>query len=323
MIVLPSSVRFLAATTIAAVTFININTVDGHGTEVRQCVTPNGQLRFFVEHGGGNLDGGSTARSMTIRDDKTNAQITKIQDGIINDQGKYASDRWGCINNVLPDVVNTCGGGQEYNDWVYYEYPVTCNRRVSYTLLSDNTIALEEACGSLYPATLKGIIRDASPPVPKINGQNLPYTITVMADSTESTSAVVTFAASATDDCDASPSVTTTIASGSSFPLGDTQVTVTATDNQSNDGTNTLTVRVISPPPPTPTTTTTRPTPSPTRIPSFSTKTNPTRNPSNSKSISHVSSSQVSTYIECICVPIHIIVMQYIFIFIEYYLPKL
>ena len=188
-------------------------------------------------------------------------------------------------------------------------------------MLSDNTIALEEACGSLYPATLKGIIRDASPPVPKINGQNLPYTITVMADSTESTSAVVTFAASATDDCDASPSVTTTIASGSSFPLGDTQVTVTATDNQSNDGTNTLTVRVISPPPP-PTTTTTSPTPSPTRI-KRSTKTNPTRNPSNSKSISHVPSSQVSTYIECICVPIHIIVMQYIFIFIEYYLPKL
>jgi len=314
MIVLHSSVRFLAAATIAAVSFIN--TVDGHGTEVRQCVTPNGQLRFFVEHGGGNLDGGSTAGSMTIRDDKTNAQITKIQDGIINDQGRYASDRWGCINDVLPDVVNTCGGGKEYNDWVYYEYPVTCNRQVSYTLLSDNIVALEEACGSLYPAIFKGFIRDASPPVPKINGQNLPYTITVMADSTESTSAVVTFAASATDDCDARPSVTTNYASGSSFPLGDTQVTVTATDNQSNDGTNTLTVRVISPP-------TSSPTPSPTRIPSFSTKTNTTRNPSNNKSISHVPSSQVSTYIECICVSIHIIVMQYIFIFIEYYLPKL
>ena len=116
-----------------------------------------------------------------------------------------------------------------------------------------------------------------------------------MADSTESTSAVVTFTASATDDCDASPSVTTNYASGSSFPLGDTQVTVTATDNQNNDGTNTLTVRVISPP-------TTSPTQSPSSSPTSNPTSNPSTLPSNIPSISHVPSLQVST-IKCICVP--------------------
>ena len=305
MVVLPSFVRFLAATTIAAVSFIN--TVDGHGTEVRQCVTPDGKLRFFVEHWHGTppnfpseLSSAGDAGTMTIRDDKTGASANSYPIAMINNQVRSASARWGCIDDALPTLVSTCS--MTYNDWVYYEYPVTCNQQVSYTLLSGNTVVLEKACTNLYPATVSGTITDSSPPVPKINGQNLPYTITVMADSTESTSAVVTFTASATDDCDASPSVTTNCAitncaSGSSFPLGDTQVTVTATDNKNNVGTNTLTVRVISPP-------TTSPTQSPSSSPTTNptSKSNPSTLPSNIPSISHVPSLQVST-IKCICVP--------------------
>jgi len=300
MVVLPSFVRFLAATTIAAVSFIN--TVDGHGTEVRQCITPDGKLRFFVEHWHGTpnfqseLSSAGAAGTMTIRDNKTGASANYYPIAMINNQGRSASTRWGCINNALPTLVSSCN--RSYNDWVYYEYPVTCNQQVSYTLLSGNTVVLQEACSTLYPATVTRIIRDSSPPVPKINvngqNRNLPYTITVMADSTESTSAVVTFTVSATDDCDASPSVTTNYASGSSFPLGDTQITVTATDNESNVGTNTLTVRVISPP-------TTSPTPGPTQSPSSSPTPNPTSNPSNIPSISHVPSLQVSTYQMYLC----------------------
>ena len=137
MVLLPSFVRFLAATTIAAVSFIN--TVDGHGTEVRRCITPDGKLRFFVEHWHGDQYSISSSDTMTIRDDIDGIQITKAPDGIINDQGKSASSRWGCINNALPTFVRNCNLSYPYNDWVYYDYPVdgsiTCNQPVSYIAL--------------------------------------------------------------------------------------------------------------------------------------------------------------------------------------------
>jgi hypothetical protein len=59
------------------------------------------------------------------------------------------------------------------------------------------------------------------------------------------TSVVVTYpAATATDNCSSSPTITYSHASGSVFPVGTTQVTVTATDAAGNDSTCTFNVHV-------------------------------------------------------------------------------
>ncbi|HEY0548793.1 MAG TPA: immunoglobulin domain-containing protein, partial [Verrucomicrobiae bacterium] len=62
---------------------------------------------------------------------------------------------------------------------------------------------------------------------------------------TASNSAPVTFAATATDDCDPNPSLVCTPASGSTFPLGTNFVTCVATDANGNSTTNTFTVTVF------------------------------------------------------------------------------
>jgi hypothetical protein len=55
----------------------------------------------------------------------------------------------------------------------------------------------------------------------------------------------VSFSATAEDDCDASPTLALSHASGSSFPIGDTNVTVTATDSTGKVTTGQLTVTVL------------------------------------------------------------------------------
>jgi len=63
-------------------------------------------------------------------------------------------------------------------------------------------------------------------------------------DTGDPTGTTVTFAASATDNCDPSPEITFSPTSGSHFPIGDTVVTVTATDDSGNTDTCTFTVSV-------------------------------------------------------------------------------
>ena len=146
------------------------------------------------------------------------------------------------------------------NHWVYFDRKATCNVEVKYTLEKGNTVVLEDGCGTgtnkLYPAVIEGTFLDSSAPVPKINGEGLPQTILVTAAGTGSDSAIVTFEASAVDDCDANPIVTvshSSHSSGSAFPLGDTVLTVTATDNKGNKSEiGYLTVTVIRPPTSTP-----------------------------------------------------------------------
>lgn len=59
------------------------------------------------------------------------------------------------------------------------------------------------------------------------------------------TSKIVNFTVSATDNCDANPTVTATPASGSAFPVGTTTVNVTATDASGNTTTGSFTVTVL------------------------------------------------------------------------------
>ena len=140
---------------------------------------------------------------------------------------------------------------------VYYERSVTCNVEIEwYTLRRGNSFHLQDGCAenypdsTLYPAKVGPVNFH---PVPKIDGNNLPYTISVIAAEVSHSHAVVNFEASATDKCDTSPSIILSHPSGYSFPIGSTDVTVTATDSYGNDGIGILTVIVEAAPTKTPT----------------------------------------------------------------------
>jgi hypothetical protein len=226
----------------------------GHGTEVRICTTPSGKQRFFVKHWHGSLGTANSAGTMTIKfEDQvtgTTSQSTKYPNGLFNNKPLTGSSTgWGCLNDAEPTRVGTTSCGTE-DDWVYFDSAAgVCNSPVRYTLLAGNTAILESGCGSLYPAaTAWFTITDQSPPIPKVNGNTLPWNLVLSASNAGDSSAVATFLASADDDCDPSPSIVLSHASGSSFPIGDTVVTVNATDVTGRSTVSQLTVTVIAAP---------------------------------------------------------------------------
>src|SRR5262249_36516912 len=86
-------------------------------------------------------------------------------------------------------------------------------------------------------------VKDTTPPV-----LSTPQDLTVEQAAPAGT--VVAFVVSATDVCDASPSVTCSPASGSAFPLGETVVRCTARDASGNTAEQTFKVLVRDTTPP-------------------------------------------------------------------------
>jgi hypothetical protein len=109
--------------------------------------------------------------------------------------------------------------------------------RVGYADAGDYTVVVSNSLGAVVspPATLT--VRDTTAPV-----LHLPSDLTI--EATEPAGAAVTFAATATDDRDGPVSVTSTLASGSVFPIGTTTVTAQAHDSAGNVATGTFTVAV-------------------------------------------------------------------------------
>jgi hypothetical protein len=79
---------------------------------------------------------------------------------------------------------------------------------------------------------------------------NCPAPMVVNADSGQCGKSNVIFTVTATDDCDATPTVVSTPASGSSFPVGTTTVTSVVTDDAGNTNSCSFTVTVIDDQPP-------------------------------------------------------------------------
>ena len=267
--------RFILA---ALCTAVILPLARGHGVQVRICPTPSGTTRFFVLHWHSALSVPADAGTMTIKfEDKnagTSSQSLQIPDGFINNKViDGSSTGWGCINDAEPTQVGSTCRTSEVN-WVYYDYRSVCFVPVQFTLLAGNTCVLEDGCsGSLYPAATGWFTStDAAPPIPKIDGNELPWNLVVTASNVGDSSAVVTFSATASDDCDPNPSVVVSHASGSTFPVGDTTVTVNATDADGRVTTAELTVTVLK------RTESPSSSPSPSSQPSLSSK--PSREPS-------------------------------------------
>jgi hypothetical protein len=223
----------------------------GHGTEVRICPTPMGTNRFFVLHWHDALGSPAEAGTMNIRFEDQNAgtssESLQAPDGIFNNKTITGSSTgWGCINDAEPALVGgpTCLAGLA--NWVYYDYQSVCDVPVQYTLLVGASSVLKAGCGSLYPAATGWLTAsDMTPPIPKVDGNTLPWNLVLIASNVGDSNALVTFSATADDDCDTNPSVVLSHASGSSFPIGDTNVTVTATDATGRSTSGVLTITVI------------------------------------------------------------------------------
>lgn len=189
-----------------------------------------------MEHWHGNLTSPSQAGTMNITTTYGSTTITQnlTPTGVINNTAWNQLS--GCGSSI--SIVAQCSGeANRYNDWVYYDFaPAACNVQVSIRLNAGNTVVLTEACSNLYPVTISGTFYDNAPPVISCNN------ITVQGCD----SAVVSnYNVSVNDACDANPTVTYSIAPGSKFPQGTTQVTVTATDNGNRSSTCTFNVTVV------------------------------------------------------------------------------
>jgi HYR domain len=102
-----------------------------------------------------------------------------------------------------------------------------------------------DASGNTSSAqTFNVTVHDTTPPTLSIPGNQT-------VDATGASGATVTFSASASDAVDPSPTVSCTPSSGSTFPLGTTNVTCTAKDGSNNSSSQSFSVTVVDRTPPT------------------------------------------------------------------------
>ena len=85
--------------------------------------TPDGNLRFFVEHWHGAQTSTTEPGTMEILKQEAgvpDVTVTNYPDGIINNKDIYnvaggEHVGWGCVNDDTPDLVRTCNNKQM--DW--------------------------------------------------------------------------------------------------------------------------------------------------------------------------------------------------------------
>ena len=237
--------KITPAITSVLVSLLSLAEVRSHGTSTRHCITNAGNLRIFIEHWHGTLASPGVAGTMQIKNLDSGTTSTLSATGIINNQASSEIYKYGDCVAAATIEGSTCSNGN-YNDWVYFDFPATCNTPANYELVSGNTVVLQEGCDNLYPVTINGTFIDQGPPSPQINGATCDDNTVVSAstDSCDDTEMIVNFSAGAVDDCDPDPTVTLTQQSGTVFPVGDTSVTLTATDKEGSSKQCTFTVSV-------------------------------------------------------------------------------
>jgi len=136
-----------------------LSQVHSHGTEVRTCLTTTG-MRIFVEHWHPGTPPPNTG-TMTIQaNHEPGAPSTPlIATGHVYDTAPGSLP--GCRSGESDALVISCD--LVHNNWVYYDFPITCGVPVEYTLISGQTEVLTEGCTELYPAVIQGTFACATP----------------------------------------------------------------------------------------------------------------------------------------------------------------
>jgi hypothetical protein len=143
-----------------------------HGTQVRACVSPAGNLLAFVQHWHGAMSNTGSAGTMTLQDDATLVQTTSNPDFMLPGTSVSGLDAQ-CATGVTTTLISDCPTESYRTDWAVYSFPISgCSSASSYTFLSGNTVVLTEACSNLYPATVSGSVA-CPPPVGGIGDPHL------------------------------------------------------------------------------------------------------------------------------------------------------
>jgi hypothetical protein len=248
------SSKFKAFALFGALLLSDTHLVEGHGVELLSCLTTTGNLRVFVRHWHPGLSSVVDANQMVI--DGTSLFAT----GLINDVPAVSlvapwSDlaATGCSSPVVQDAIcpPSFWNPAHDDDFVWYDFPTVCNVPASHTFEAGTSDVLREGCPNsatpLYPTTITGTFTDSTPPVIFVNGEPCSddddmITASVTTSECAAEEVPVSFQLSAADDCDLSPTTTSSPASGSNFPVGTSAVTVTSTDSEGNTSTCTFSV---------------------------------------------------------------------------------
>lgn len=213
-----------------------------HGVQVRWNVTPEGNIRVWIEHW----------HSATESVSGFPLEVYTVVDG----DTTYATYQGtGAVNYTaiagLPDGgsssihLSSCTDANNYNNWVYWDFaPPACNIPINVTVISGPSSTTMEGCGTLYPQTIITTLNDVSGPVITANDLNIAPTMNCDSVLVTSYGATVTVA----DVCGyvGGDTVSYSIPEGSVFSLGSTPVVITATDSLGNTSVDTFNV-VVSP----------------------------------------------------------------------------
>lgn len=186
---------------------------------------PLGTTTVTITAVDGSGNSATSSFTVTVRD--TTAPVINPQVDVIVE----ATSAAGAIANFAPTATDSVST------------PTVTTSPVSGSLFplgtTPVTITAEDAAGNTSTKAFNVIVRDTTPPV-----------ITPLEDmtvlATNAFGAVVTLTPVATDTV-SSVTVTTSPASGSTFPLGKTKVTITAVDASGNQATSSFNLTVIDP----------------------------------------------------------------------------
>jgi large repetitive protein len=237
MIQLPARLRAAWLCLSSFALLVAAQTSFAHGVQIGYGILANGFVRVYVEHWHGDNPGLSNSPL-----DITISSASGTTTSVYNAMGQVNNTAWNNLPGLGANIhiLATCPGeANTYNDWLYWDFaPGTCNQPVSITINSGTTVVTTEACSNLYPQTITGqVFTDQGAPVITANN------VTVVGDCT---GAIVNYTATAVDDCDPSPSISYSQASGTFFPVGTTVVTVTSTDNTGKTSVKTFNVTVVA-----------------------------------------------------------------------------
>jgi hypothetical protein len=156
--------KITPAITSVLVSLLSLAEVRSHGTETRHCITNDGNLRIFIEHSHRALASPGSAGTMQIKNLYSGITSTLSATGIINNQASSEIYKYGDCVAAATIEGSTCSYGGNDNNWVYFDFPATCNTLANYELVSGDSVVLAAFCNNLYPVTIQGTFQ--GPPSP-------------------------------------------------------------------------------------------------------------------------------------------------------------
>ncbi len=190
---------------------------------------PNRYTINRVYHATDNCgDSGSITQVIVVNDTTPPSISCPVLMTVTTDVGKCTASN---VNLVTPSASDSCSG------------PLTLTNNAPTVFPKGTNLVVwtaTDACGNSATCTQRVIVVDGQPPTISCPGN-------ILANATDPGGAVITFAATAMDNCDSNLTVNCSPASGSEFAVGTTSVNCTVVDTAGNSNACSFTVTVVDP----------------------------------------------------------------------------